>query len=76
MVSMKTEVILLMSILPLCASFQNLASSELLHLAVCLVDPVTLGILCDIRYGSGINHLHGKRDCCVQVSCTCVAKNC
>ena len=58
------------------ASFQNLASSKIFHFAMHLVDPVTLGILCDMRCSREINHFHGKCDCCVQVSCTCAAKKC
>ncbi len=65
MVSMNTGVMLSMSILPLCASFWNLGLSEIFHFAVRLDVPVTLGILCDMRCSGGINHLHGKRDCCV-----------
>jgi hypothetical protein len=37
--------------------------------------PVTLGILCDMRCSGGSNHLHGKHDCCVQVSHTRATKN-
>ncbi len=75
MVSMNTGVMLSMLILPLSTSSWNLAVSERFHLAVRSDAPVTLGILCDVRCSGGIDHLHGKRDCCVRVSLTCATKN-